>query len=630
MEILTGKTLMQTIRDGLKEKHRPRDDRSPFAEAVYGLFREYATAYRTEWERIDDNERIYQGDHWRGEDDRFLGGDERIPRPSTPIVTSTIENIKADLSDEFPEAMIVPEVPDNEIAAKVLTQVVRQELSACGFAREYDKHTQDVLNDGWSVWEVGFDPDMNQGNGGTFLRYVINKNWMCDPKTLDMQQGRAVFKFDRLPIDWFWQHYPEYVPFMKGDDDLVNSDHDDFNATTRVSNEGKEFRLIEAWFRVFDPKTRKYKVHMVLLAGGQVLENSYEEKPEGYYRHGMYPFVISRLYPQKGSALGIGITDLFKGAQRYSDKLDQILMLNTFRASRPRLLIQKGMVDYDDARDFGKEVIETDGAPAASMQWQQANPLPSHIMSYIMSIRETIKAESGSNEQSRGNTASGVTAASAIAALQDMSTKRSRMEARALHYGFEDAISMLLEVLREFSVVERKITVTIDGKRIVLPFSKTTMNDVIEGGKEIPMTFHVSIKTSRQTKYTKQAHNDLWLQMMQTIQNADPVVMLEGLDYDDKEQLLDNIQRAQRSGMLALQNQLAELSEAFQQAQEELAQYKKTNAEMSNLIRQSNDRIQGLTEQQGAPQQGGAPQQPMMGGMQMDQSDMNRMTGLMG
>jgi septal ring factor EnvC (AmiA/AmiB activator) len=81
--------------------------------------------------------------------------------------------------------------------------------------------------------------------------------------------------------------------------------------------------------------------------------------------------------------------------------------------------------------------------------------------------------------------------------------------------------------------------------------------------------------------------------------------------------------------MLALQNQLAELSEAFQQAQEELAQYKKTNAEMSNLIRQSNDRIQGLTEQQGAPQQGGAPQQPM-GGMQMDQADMNRMTGLMG
>ena len=83
---------------------------------MYGLFREYATEYKTEWERIDDNERIYQGDHWRVEDDRFLGGDARIPRPSTPIVTSTIENIKADLSDEFPEAMIVPEVPDNEVA----------------------------------------------------------------------------------------------------------------------------------------------------------------------------------------------------------------------------------------------------------------------------------------------------------------------------------------------------------------------------------------------------------------------------------------------------------------------------------------------------------------------------------
>ena len=502
---------------------------------------------------------------------------------------------------------------------------MRQELSACNFAREWDKETQDVLNDGWSVWEVGFDPDMNQGHGGTYLRYVINKNWMCDPKTLDMQEGRAVFKFDRLPRDWFVQHYPEYVQYMKGDDDLVNSDHDDFNATTRTSNEGKEYRLIEAWFRVYDPEERKHKVHMVLLAGGQVLENSYENKPDGYYKHGMYPFVISRLYPQKGSPLGLGITDLFKGAQRYSDKLDQILLLNTFRSSRPRLLIQKGLVDYDDARDFGKEVIETEGNPAASMQWQQANPLPSHIMAYITGIRETIKSESGSNEQSRGNTASGVTAASAIAALQDMSTKRSRMEARALHYGFEDAVSMLLEVLREFSVVERQITVTIEGKRIVLPFSKATMNDILEGGREIPMTFHVSIKTSRQTKYTKQAHNDLWLQMMQTLGgNVDPVIMLEGLDYDDKEELLDNIQRAQRAGMVNLQRQLAELSEAFQQAQEELAQYKKTNAEMSNLIRQSNDRIQGLTDAQ--DQQA----QDQMQGMQATQADRNRMIGLMG
>ena len=621
MDIYTGKTLMQTIRDGLKEKHGPRDEQSPFASAVYRLFREYADAYRTEWERIDDNEQIYQGDHWRGVDDKYLGGDERIPKPSTPIITSTIENIKADLSDEFPEAMIVPEIPDNEVAAKVLTQVVRQELSACNFAREWDKETQDVLNDGWSVWEVGFDPDANQGAGGTFLKYVINKNWMCDPQSIDMQKGRAVFKIDRLPRDWFVQHYPDYVQFMKGDDDLLTDDHDDFNATTAESDK-KCYRLIEAWFRIYDPETRRHKVHMVLLAGGQVLENSYESKPGGHYRHGMYPFVISRLYPQKGSALGIGITDLFKGAQRYSDKLDQILLLNTFRSSRPRLLIQKGLVDYDDARDFGKEVIECEGNPVTSMQWQQANPLPSHIMAYITGIRETIKQESGSNEQSRGNTSAGVTAASAIAALQDMSTKRSRMEARALHYGFEDAVSMLLEVLREFSVVERKITVTIEGKRIVLPFSKATMNDILADGREIPMTFHVSIKTSRQTKYTKQAHNDLWLQMMQVMGNTvDPAIMIEGLDYDDKEQLLDNIQRAQRSGMTALQRQLAEMSEAYQQAQEELAQYKQTTAEMGNLIRQSNQQIQSLSGQQG----GMGAQQP-----EAPQFDAGQLAGMMG
>ena len=575
------KTQMEIIREGLFQKHEPGEQDTRFADAIYSLFREYTNDYyREEWDRIDDNERIYQGNHWEGQAPEAFGDPRQpnMPKPSTPIITSTIENLKADLSDEFPEAVIRPDGVGNEVLAKVLTTVLAEELEACDFEQEYSSLVHDVLNCGWGVWEIGYDPDLNNGVGGSYIRYIVNKNWLCDPQAMDIQDGRAVFKVARRPRDWFLQHYPDHYPFMRGDNDLVRSDHDDFGATTAPSDR-RDFRLIEAWFRVYDPETHKHSVHFVKLAGGQVLENSAESRPEGYYSHGLYPFEVCRLFPQKGSALGLGITDLFKDAQRFSDKLDQILLVNAFRASRPRIFIQKDLVDYDDARDFSKEVIETTGDPNAAVQWQQPQPLPSYAMTYIQMIRDSIKTESGSNDQSRGQTSSGVTAASAITALQEMSTKRSRMEGRAIHSSFRKAVRMQIDMLREFAVNERQVPVTVNGERLIVPFSRKFMLDM--DNRPMPIEHYITVKTARQTKYTKLMHNELMLQMLQVLgDTVDPVIMMEGLEYDGLEPLLENVRRAQRGGMLALQKQVAQLTQAVEQLTQERDGYRNTAEQM--------------------------------------------------
>lgn len=579
------KTLMETIRDGLTKQHMPDDKDQSFAGAVYSLFTEYMEAYRLEWARIDDNERMYHGNHWEGMADPVKRrGDKHAPKPTTPIITSTIENLKADLSDEFPEAVIVPDNPNDTVLAKILTVVLNQELDASGWEGEYDKIIQDVLNCGWCPIEVGYDPFSNSGVGGAYVRYVVNKNWMCDPTTANLQDGRAVFKMERKPLDWFVQRYPDHAPYMKGDDNLVDFHHDDFEAPTSPTRDNY-VRLIEAWFRVYDREAKKYRVHFVKVAGGVVLENSAIEKPEGYYEHGLYPFVICRLFHEKGSALGFGITDLFKDANRFSDKLDQILLLNAYRASRPRLLVQKGLVDLDEALDYANEVIEVDGAPAAVATWQPTQPLPSYIMQYIQLIRSTIKEESGSNDQSRGGTPSGVTAASAISALQDMATKRSRMEARVVHYAFKECVRMVLSVLREFDVVPRQVAVTIDGVQNLFPFDRRSLKKLMNASDGLPIEHYVSVKTARQTKYSRMSHNELWLQMLQTLGGqVDPVIMFEGLEYDEKEQLLDNIRRAQSGGMMALQQQVAQLSQVAQQQAAQIEQYEAIIAQAQSML----------------------------------------------
>lgn len=565
-------SVMDTIREGLKKPHKPGESDTAFVDAIYTLFKEYCDDYKDEWERIDDNIRMYHGNHWEGVTESLGEQNSNLPKPVTPIITSTIENIKADLSDEMPEAVIKPDSDENKVLAKILTRVISEELDICGFELEYAKMSQDLLNCGWTAIETGFDPLLNNGYGGSYIRHIINKNFMCDPQCIDLQEGRAIFKVDRLPQDWFKQHYPDHYEYMSGDDDLLDAKHDFAEATTEPAKK-KSYRLLEAWFRVYDPKTGKNSVHFVIVAGHQVLENSHDDKPDGYYRHGEYPFVVVPLFPSEGSPLGLGITDLFKGAQRFSDKVDQIVLANVLRASRNKLLVFKDGVDFEDARDFAKEAIQTSIPPDQAMKWMETKPLPGYIMAYIQAIRDSIKNESGSNEQSRGNTGSSVTAASAITALQDMSTKRSRMEARALQAGFKRSIRMLIDVLRENSLMPRKVIVTVDGRPEVKSFGKGDFDKLFPGA--MPTEHYIDIKTARQTKYTKMTHNELLLEMMKTLSGTvDPVIMLEGLDYDEKEELLDNIRKAQQNGIIVLQQQIAQLQAALNQQSQELDAYK--------------------------------------------------------
>ena len=578
---------MEKIYAGIGREHKPGDPGDiEFIDAIYGLFEEYRmTYYRDEWQRLDDNVTIYEGTYW-GENDAEVVRGDRKPRMATPMITSCIENIKADLMDELPEAVILPDAAGESpmVTAKVLTKVVEQELDACDWEGEYVKGVQDFLQDGWCVFEAGHDPLENNGLGGAFIRYVMNKNFMCDPQTPNLQDGRACFVLDVKPWDWFKQHYPDIFPYMTADEGLIEADR--IESTTEPER-AKSLRLIEMWVKEFDADKRTTAVHFVRVAGHQVIEDSKLTYERGYYEHGLFPFRVCTLYPQKGSALGLGICDLFKDTQRYADKLNAILLENALRARTPRLFIQEGLVDIEDVRDFSREAIEVQGNLEAAVKWMDTQPLPAYLMNFAQLMQQSIKNEAGSNDQSRGQTAGGVTAASAITALQDMSTKRSRMEARELQRGFKECVRMMIEIMREKDIVPREVVITVNGQPEILPFDSRSLYRGNGEGRRVPIEALITIKTSRQTRFSRMAHNELVLQFVNMFQQtADPLIMMEALEMDDKEQILDTIRKAQHGGMLALQQQNAQMQAQLQQMSEELGQYqsamKQIQAGLSN------------------------------------------------
>lgn len=500
---------------------------------AYKLFDEFRAAYESEWERLNDNEVLYLGRHW---DD--MGGDANDPRPMTPVINSTIENIQADLIDNYPQAIIQPETPEDREVSEIINALIRQNHDAMGYIKEYRDVCHDVLTGGYGVQEVGYDTKANNGLGGAFIRYVDNHTILFDPQTCRMQEGRAVFKISPRTIVWLEQRYPDKVGQFKQDEFSMDEDTElKYDAT-------KSVLMLEYWFKEYDEASERWRVHMCLLAGKQLLEDSRTEKPEGYFSLGEYPFVITPLFRRKNTCLGYGIPDLFGQMQKYSDKLDSIAMKNAAMSSHNKLLVTTmSGFDVDDLRDWSKEVHY--GENLNGITWFANPPLPQYTVQAPGMIRQTIKEESGANDFSRGNTASGVTAASAIAALQEMSSKRSRMIAMQLHEAFKAAVRYEIEFEREYNVLPRDVQLTIDGQQVTATFESSLMERTSQLGNEIPIEFVISIKVQRENRWAVATQNELILQMVQLgiIQQTQAVELME---FEGKEEMLAKAAQAQQ------------------------------------------------------------------------------------
>ena len=617
---ITAKSIEQRIRDGFfknaKEGKKYDEDA---VNAVYELFDKFANQYRLEWLRLEDNERVYEGDHWSESPytTQKLEDDTNAPKPHTPMIHAAIESVKADLAEHEPEIVLKPDAMGSKISARVLEHVANQELSVCGFSSQWSDFTHDIHVGGWTVFESGFDPDMNNGFGGAFIRNVPNTNFMCDPEAADIQDGRGCFTFVRRTRDWFAQRFPDIYEFMK-DDAALPIPNTENGKTTPTANDNR-MRFLQFWVRVYDPKSNKYKVHLVQLGGHQVLYNSGTDpkyKDTGYYEHGEYPFVVKLLFPEKGTALGFGLVDLYKDMQRYSDKLDQFILKNAFLASQNRLLNTdaSGFSD-DDLMDWSKEIVH--GEQLGGLTWFDTKPLPGYLFDYVQLMRQNIKEGSGANDQAQGKTGGGVTAKSAIAALQEMATKRSRGTAMVLHDGFKVASRQMLAVLRQHHTMTREIPVVIDGHEILFEYDRCKIKPkALDGqpptkeqyealvrvgnkGKELPIEYLVDVKTVRQTEYERMANNELVFELMSKVPNADPVIMLEMLDSPNKEQYIEQIRIAQRGGMTALQNEVAKLQEIIKQQSETVQAAEEARQAATAMVQQK----QPAAHQQPAPKQ---------------------------
>jgi len=167
----------------------------------------------------------------------------------------------------------------------------------------------------------------------------------------------------------------------------------------------------------------------------------------------------------------------------------------------------------------------------------------------IQELRET----SGNTETATGSTSAGVTAASAIAALQEASGKGSRDATKGSYRSFGRIVEIVIELMRQFYTAPRKFRILGEyGTQKYVEYTNQGIKPVEygqafgeDGGIRKPL-FDVKISAQKKNTYTKIAQNEMAIQFYQMgffdPMRADQAIACLGImEFDGKDALMQKI-----------------------------------------------------------------------------------------
>ena len=102
-----------------------------FAEESESLFRNYYEQTKSFRQKCTENENFWSSNHWHGKQQN-----PNEPYPSVPALFSAIENVHAEIMDNYPEAVLLPCTSSDEKLAGVLESIVRSVLERGSFVKK--------------------------------------------------------------------------------------------------------------------------------------------------------------------------------------------------------------------------------------------------------------------------------------------------------------------------------------------------------------------------------------------------------------------------------------------------------------------------------------------------------------
>ena len=529
--------------------------------------------------RIIENELWFRMGHWKNYENKEMQGK---PKPSSGWLFNSIANKHADAMDNYPEPNVLPRAEDDEKTAKALSKILPTVLEQCDYETVYSDTWWRKLKTGTGVKGVFWDPAARGGLGEICIRSVNLLMLYWEPGVEDIQDTPHLFSLSLMDNDRLEGRYPQMAGHTGSSMDVAKYIHDDSIDTSDKS-------VVVDWYYKKALEGGQTVLHYCKYCNGVVLyasENDPQYAQRGFYDHGKYPFVFDPLFREEDSPAGFGYIDVMKDTQTAIDEMNHAMDENVKLAAKARyVLSDTAGVNEEELADFGKDIVHVVGRLTDdSFRPLQTNVLSGNCISYRDARVSELKEISGNRDVSQGGTTSGLTAASAIAALQEAGSKLSRDMLKSAYRTFAKECYLVIELMRQFYDEERVYRITGESGGVeYVPFSNAMLQAVPGGnvggvqlGDHEPV-FDITVSAAKKSTFSRLSQNETAKECYQlgffAPANADAALAaLEMMDFEGIEKVRE---RVSQNG--TLYQQLQQMAQQMQKMAAIIDQQNGTN-----------------------------------------------------
>lgn len=383
----------------------------------------------------------------------------RTPEPSSAWLFNSILNKHADAMDNYPEPVVLPRERSDEDSAKTLSSVLPVILEYNDYEQTYSDNWWEKLKHGTAAYGVFWDPSKENGLGDVAIQQIDLLKLFWEPGITDIQKSRNLFVIDLVDEDLLEQQHPELKGKLKGNAiDVKQYIYDD-----TVDTSGKSV-VVDWYYKVKSP-SGKTLLHYVKFVGDQLLyasENDPAYRERGFYDHGQYPVVLDVMFPEKGTPIGFGYVAICKDPQLYIDKLSGNILENAMMTTKKRFFCSTSTnINREQFMDWNEPIVDVEGEISdARLKEIVTHPLDDIYVTVAQMKIEEMKDTAANRDVNSGGVGSGVTAAAAIAALQEAGNKASRDMIAASYRAHVAITGLCVELIRQFYDVTRSFRIT--------------------------------------------------------------------------------------------------------------------------------------------------------------------------
>ena len=458
----------------------------------------------------------------------------------------------ADAIEAFPEPSILPREEGDKAEAGILSKIIPVILEQNEFEKTYSDCMWQKLKTGTGVYKVYWDADKLGGLGDIAIERVDLLNVFWEPGVRDIQDSRYFFHTSLEDNDELERQYPQLQGRLRGNAFMATK----FVYDDSVPTDGKS-TVIDVYYKKYCGG--KKVLHYCKYVGDTLLystENTAQSMAGSEEMvQALYPFVFDSLFPVEGSPCGYGFIDLCQNSQTQIDMMQTAFVKNTMLGATPRYFQRMdGAINEEEFLNLANPVIHVSGNLGEdSIRTVDYRPLSGNYLEMRTSIINELRETSGNTETSVGLINAGVTAASAIAALQEASGKGSRDATRASYRAYGQIISMCIELIRQFYDLPRQFRITGQlGIEQFVSYSNSGIKPQYQGmigdtdlGMRLPV-FDIKVIPQKKNSYTRLSQNELALQFYQLGffaegQADQALACMSMMEFEGKDELMQRL-----------------------------------------------------------------------------------------